>query len=286
MVTGGSGFLGRQVVPRLVAAGYAVSALSRRSRSGELLESMGAAPIFGDLDEPERVSTAFKSVEGAYLVNLASLGFGHAPLIIGAAEEAGLHRAILVSTTGIFTTLRPESKAVRLDAEEAIRASTLDWTIVRPTMIYGRPGDRNLERLIGLIRRSPAVPLPAGGRRLQQPVHVDDLATAIVRCLDHLRAIGRSYDLAGPEPLTLRELIGTTAKEMGRRIVLIPVPLRPAVVAARLYERVSRRPRLKAEQLERLGEDKAFDITAAREDLGYMPRSFADGIRSEISLVI
>ena len=160
---------------------------------------------------PPSVDAAFVAADTERLVNLASLGFGHAPAIVAAAEEAGLRRAVFVSTTSIFTKLNAASKPVRLAAERCVQASGLDWTIVRPTMIYGGPGDRNMWRLLRFLRRSRLVPLPDGGTTLQQPVHVADLAAAIVSVLDRDVAIGQAYDVAGPLLLSFREVIEQAA---------------------------------------------------------------------------
>ncbi len=93
------------------------------------------------------------------------------------------------------------------------------------------------------------------------------------------------YDIAGPEPLTLRDVVLQAGDAIGRRPRLVDVPLGPAIALARAYERVAARPRLKAEQLQRLDEDKVFDIGPARRDLGYDPRPFALGIREEAELL-
>ncbi len=284
-VTGASGFLGGSVVPRLIEQGHAVTALARSSAAAARVVALGAEPIIGNLDDPASLDSAFGASGAQALVNLASLGFGHAPAIVAAAEEAGLKRAVFVSTTAVFTTLDAASKAVRLAAEQAVHGSALEWTIVRPTMIYGTPDDRNMARLLALVRRSPVVPLPGGGRRLQQPVHVDDLACAIVNAVGSPLAAGHDYDLAGPEPLSLRELISQAAAAVGRSPRLMSVPLAPAVAALGLYERIATRPRLTAEQLRRLGEDKAFDIAPARRDLAFDPRPFAVGIAEESALL-
>jgi uncharacterized protein YbjT (DUF2867 family) len=245
---------------------------------------LGAEVLWGDLDDPAGIDAAFSSSGADALVNLASLGFGHAPTVVNAAEEAGIERAVFVSTTAIFTSLPAASRAIRIAAEEAIQASGLRWTIVRPTMIYGRPGDRNMARLLAFVRRSPVVPIPGGGRRLIQPVHVDDLAGFIATVLEADAAVSRAYDVAGPEPLTLRQIVETAGQAAGRRPRLVSLPLGPAIAAVRAYERLSTKPRLKLEQLLRLDEDKAFDISAA-VSLGYAPRSFADGIEEEAALL-
>jgi nucleoside-diphosphate-sugar epimerase len=285
VVTGGSGFLGRQLVPRLVASGLDVVAVSHRPAAFELLEAMGAEPVRADLADSNAVAEVFDAAPGAVLVDLVSLGLGHARMVTSAAQRAGLQRAVFLATAGILTTRDASARSDRLAAERTIRASTLDWTIVRPTMMYGRPGDRNLERLVHLVRRSPIVPLPGGGRGLHQPVHVDDVAAGIERCVERDVSIGCAFVLAGPQPISLRDLVRTTAAEVGRKVHLVPVPLRPAIVGTRWYERRSASPRLRAAQVSRLGEDKAFDISSARRALAYEPRSFADGIRQEVALV-
>jgi nucleoside-diphosphate-sugar epimerase len=285
LVTGGSGFLGRRVVPLLVARGGRVTALARSAAAADVVAALGAEPIPGDLDDPTTVDRAFASADADALVNIASMGFGHAPTIVAAAEEHGLQRAIFVSTTSIYTNLPSPSRSTRLAAEDLVVTSSLDWTIVRPTMIYGRPDDRNMARLLGLLRRTPAVPLPGGGRGLQQPVHVDDLALAIVIAFDRPTTIGRAYDLAGPTAHTLRQIVTDAGAAVGREPVIVPVPLRPTIAAARLYERAAKRPRLSSEQIARLAEDKAVDIEQARADLDFDPREFAEGIGAEARML-
>ncbi|MEP7022786.1 MAG: NAD(P)H-binding protein, partial [Actinomycetota bacterium] len=214
------------------------------------------------------------------LVNLASLGFGHGPGVVAAAEAAGIRRAVFVSTTAVTTALPAGTKRIRLAAEDAIRSSGLAWTILRPTMIYGAAGDRNLSRLLPLLRRAPLLPVP-GGRQLQQPVHVADVAAAVLAAAERPGAAGETYDIAGPEPMTFTELLRVSAAAAGSRTRFVPVPLRPVIALARGYEQVSRKPRIRAEQVQRLAEDKAFAIAAAARDLGYTPRPFAAGITAQ-----
>ncbi len=148
-------------------------------------------------------------------------------------------------------------------------------------MIYGAAGDRNLSRLLRLLSQAAVLPVPGNGKCLHQPVHVADVAAAVLTALQLPEAIGSLYNVAGPEPLQFSELLHTCAQVVGSRTQLVPVPLAPLVALARGYERLSRHPRIRAEQLLRLAEDKAFGIDDAIRDLGYAPRSFADGIGDE-----
>jgi uncharacterized protein YbjT (DUF2867 family) len=290
MVTGGSGFLGGFVLREAVRRGYEVAALARSPAAAAAVRALGARPVAGDLAAPgpaAATALARAFAAGDVLVNLASLGFGDAPAIVAAAERAQLRGAVFVSTTAVTTTLPAATKKVRLAAEQRIAESALDWAILRPTMIYGAPGDRNLSRLLPLLRRVPVLPVP-GGRHLQQPVHVADVAHAVLAAAELIgaelggaRPGGVTYDLAGPVPLTFGELLRTAGRAVGSRTRFIPVPLPPVLAAARGYELVSRSPRIRSEQVRRLAEDKSFAIRAAARDLGFAPRSFADGIRSE-----
>jgi uncharacterized protein YbjT (DUF2867 family) len=281
LVTGGSGFLGRYVLREAARRGVATVALARSPAAARAVAACGAEPLAGDLDHPRRLDEAFAGARCGVLLCLASLGSGHGPAIVAAAEEAGIRRAVFLSTTAVTTTLSPPTRQIRLAAEQQIRASGLDWTVLRPTMIYGAPGDRNLSRLLTLLSRARVLPVPAGGQRLHQPVHVADAAGAALAAVERPIAIGKRYDVAGPEPLPLAELVRISASVVGSRARLVPVPLPPLVILAGVYQRLSRHPRIRAEQLRRLGEDKAFPIDDAIRDLGYAPRPFADGIRAE-----
>ena len=285
LVVGGSGFLGGYVLREAVSQGHQILALARSPAAARSVEGNGARPLAGDLDDTRRLDEAFSAARCEALVCLASLGHGHGPGIVAAAEEAGIPRAVFVSTTAVTTTLHPATKQVRLTAEQQIRGSGLDWTILRPTMIYGDAGDRNLCRLLRLLSRAAILAVPRTGKCLHQPVHVADVATAVLTALQRPAAIGAQYDVAGPEPLPFTELLHTCARAVGSRTRLIPVPLAPLVTLARGYELLSSYPRIRAEQLLRLSEDKAFPIDDAIRDLGYAPRAFADGIADEARLL-
>ena len=278
---GGSGFLGGFVLGEAARRGHETVALARSPAAAQAVAGRGAQPVTGNLDDAAELDRVFAAAHCDTLVNLASLGFGHAPAIIAAASEAGISRGVFVSTTALTTTLAVPAKRVRLAAEQRIRGSALKWTILRPTMIYGAPGDRNLSRLLTVLRHAPLLPVPGGGRHLQQPVHVADVADAVLNAAQRPAAAGMTYDVAGPRPLTLAELLRTSAQAIASRTRFVPVPLTPLVTMARGYERLSQHPRIRAEQLLRLAEDKAFAIDSAARDLGFDPRPFATGIRAE-----
>ena len=279
LVTGATGFTGCRVVPRLLQQGAEVRCLVRPSSETALLPQE-ADLVRGDLNDTASVEKAMSGVDA--LANIASLGFGHAPAVVRAAEKAGVRRAVFISTTAIFTNLNARSKAVRLSAEEVIRKSTLRYTILRPTMIYGSSRDRNICRLIRYIRRWPVIPVAGNGRSLQQPVYVDDVARAVAQCLSRDNTIGEAYDLSGATALSFDEMVDMISGLLGRRVRKVHLPVAPVAALLHACERLSIRLPIRAEQILRLNEDKTFDHSRATADFGFDPVPFAEGIRMEL----
>jgi nucleoside-diphosphate-sugar epimerase len=280
LLTGATGFLGERVARALVGAGRDVRCFVRPTSDRSGLDGLGLRYEIGDLADEAALQHALEGCDT--LVNVASIGFGHGPGIVRAAERAGVRRAIFFSTTAIFTTLPAQTKKVRVEAERAIMDSNLAWTILRPTMIYGSRRDRNMWRLIQYLRRFPLIPIAGNGESLQQPVFVDDLATATLAALNTDASVGRALNLAGAEPLTYNQVIDTVTPLLGRRVLKLHVPLRLAVLGLGAYNAVRRRSAFRAEQLLRLNEDKAFSIDEARACLGYQPLTFREGISREL----
>jgi uncharacterized protein YbjT (DUF2867 family) len=281
-IAGATGFTGSFVVEQFIESNrYTISLFVRNPEKIEPSYRHSIQEIeTGDFD---RIETLKRALSGKELfVCCASLGFGHAPAIVRACEEAGVRRAVFISTTAIFTRLNPATKQVRLDAEEAIRKSSLHYTILRPTMIYGAPGDRNIERLIKYISRYPVLPVAGPGTYEIQPVYVGDVAWAAVHAGASENTINKTYTISGRDVLSYNDLVRLVARLLGKRILLVHIPLGVMSTALRIYERCVPHPRLKAEQLLRLNEDKDFEYTEAARDMGYNPQGVEQTIAGQL----
>ena len=281
LVTGATGFTGSRLVPLLLKNGFEVRVFVRPTSDRSPLSPLEVEWVTGDLANPESFTAALRGVDA--LINIASLGFGHAESILKSMKEAGVKRGLFISTTAIFTQLNAGSKSVRLAAEEAIRASGLDYTILRPTMIYGSKRDRNMWRLIRLLRITPIMPIFGDGESLQQPIFVDDVAGAVLLALQTDATIGKSYNIAGKAPLTYNQVIDTVVSTLGKRVWKLHLPYMPIVRMLQFTERMKLRLPIKAEQVLRLNENKAFSYEEAQRDFGFNPRSFEEGIGLESS---
>jgi uncharacterized protein YbjT (DUF2867 family) len=263
----------------LLKNGYEVRCLYRSTSDRSYLSDSKIGWALGDISDSKSLSAAMQGANA--LVNVASLGFGHADSIISAAKIAGIQRAIFISTTAIFTQLNAPSKKVRVAAELAVETSGLKYTILRPTMIYGSNRDRNMWRLIRFMRYSPIVPVFGDGKYLQQPIYVGDVAQAAVSCLSNESTIGKSYNIAGKDALTYNDVIDTIARQLNKRVWKIHMPSKPIVSILRLFEKIHIPFPIKAEQVLRLNENKDFSYVDAQKDFGFSPLSFEEGIGFE-----
>jgi uncharacterized protein YbjT (DUF2867 family) len=285
-VIGATGFTGRRIVHALrdSAPDEAIVAVVRPTSDRTRLATTGAEFRVADLADVHALTGALNGAR--VVVCAASLGFGHAKGICTAIAATEPEHAVLFSTTSIATRVPNASRETRIRAEQVIRSSRISATIVRPTMIYGRPGDRNIERLLKFLRRSPMIPVLDRGRSLQQPVHVDDLAAAVVailRCRE--RTVERTYNLPGPNAMPYADLVRQAGAAVGRPPILVPIPVTVARTTVRIWSRTRMWPRVSAEQVERLLENKDFGWTEAGADFGYQPRLFTAGVGLEARLL-
>ncbi|MBM5785646.1 MAG: NAD-dependent epimerase/dehydratase family protein [Cyanobacteria bacterium K_DeepCast_35m_m1_288] len=281
-VSGANGFTGRFVCAELQRRQQPLVALLRPGSNTTWIDARQIPMRFADLNQAEHLAQQLIGCRD--LLNVASIGFSAAPSILEACRSAGVRRAVFVSTTAIFTQLHAGSKVVRQAAEAAITSSGLDTTILRSTMIYGTPGDRNMIRLVRWLNRLPVLPVFGNGRSLQPPVHVSDVAWAVVQALDAPATIERQFNISGAAPLTYNEVVRLTEQALGRCIQRLHIPARPMVAALQASERLGLTLPIKAEQILRLNEHKAFSHVEAADAFGYSPMAFEQGIRQEVAL--
>jgi nucleoside-diphosphate-sugar epimerase len=280
LLTGATGFTGGYVLSLLLAEGYEVTCFVREGSNVDEIKNKGVKLAYGDLNNYDNILSALKDVDT--LVNVASLGFGHAQNIVSACVASRVQRAVFFSTTGIFTKLNPTSKKIRLNAEDIIKTSGLDYTILRPTMIYGTSKDRNMCRLVSYILKYPLIPIIGNGEFLQQPVYVKDLARAVLLALKNPISIKREYNVASEKELTYNQVIDITAKLLNKRIMKVHIPLFLCLFLIGIYEKISNKPIIKREQALRLNENKNFSIQIIKNELGYTALNFEEGIKLEI----
>lgn len=228
----------------------------------------------GDLTDPESLARALAGATA--IVNCAHARHGAA--LIAAAPAAA--KLVLLGSTRRFSRW-PDAHGDGVRAgEAAFLASGRDGVMLHPTMIYGATGEDNVQRLAALLRRLPVAPLPGGGRALVQPIHQHDLRRCILAALARGWQGPHALVVAGPRALPYREFLAAVARAAGirppRTLALPAAPLRALAALTAILPFL---PRIRAAEIRRLTEDKAFDIAPMRDELGVTGMELEAGLR-------
>ena len=232
-VLGGSGFVGRYVCNQLVERGYRVTVPSRdRERAKELLPLPTVDVFTADVHDPAVLDRAFRGC-GA-VINLvgvlhdgrrkASFREAHVELarkVVDACRRHGVQRLIHMSALNAAPEAESEYLRSKGEAEAIVRGSGLDYTIFRPSVIFGRE-DRFLNLFAKIVRYSPVVFLGSPNARFQ-PVYVEDVARVFGESVTRLESFGQGYDLVGPRVYTLRQLVEFVGRTTGRERRIVPL---------------------------------------------------------------
>jgi NADH dehydrogenase len=288
LVTGATGFLGSYVLPELKKAGFRLKCLVRNKADAKLLESAGAQVVYGDVRDKSSLTQALRGTD-AVLHMAAVLKSSSKKLyydvnqygtknLVDACVENKVRRFIHISTHDV-TFERGDYSLSKLKGEEVVKNSKLDFTIFRPTAIYGR-GECAFSGLVRSIQRLPIVPIPGSGDAKLQPVYAGDVAKAIVNSINRRNAIGKTYFVADPDTVTFDELVDMIMDVFGTRKPKLHVPVALAKPFVWFYERVIGNPVVTTDSLALLVCDKTCEHSSAPKDLGYTPTRLKDGIRS------
>jgi nucleoside-diphosphate-sugar epimerase len=279
LVTGGTGLLGSALLKVLLAAGHEARCLVREeSPRASRLEDPRIELARGDAGDARALSRALWGMDA--LLHVA--GIEYAPQVLEAARRTKVGRLVVVGSTSAHSVYSFCS-GPRLRMEKLVRESGLDYTIVRPSMIYGSELDKNMHRLLRFLDRSPVFPMFGSGENLWQPVYYEDCARGVYEALVRLAAVGQSYDLPGAEPLSYLELVKTAAGTLGRKPRIVRLPLEPVHRTLVAAERLRLPLPIESEQVLRLREDKAYPYDKAKRELDYAPRPFREGITLEVA---
>lgn len=301
-VTGGTGYVGRSLVDKLVHAGHQVTLLVRQGSEKKI--SVGPIQIScGDALDLASLKAGLQGQEAViHLVGIIRefprrgitfqrLHVEATRSIVEATKAQGIRRYLHMSALGTRTNPVSRYHQTKYQAEEIVRASGLDYTIFRPSVIFGKE-DAFVNLFAGMIRKSPLVPLIVRRKSVAhsgdtlslskgklQPISVEDVAEGFVRALATPETIGQTYELGGPRPYSLGELLDIIARVMNRKILKIPVPIWYMRFLARCFEYFPWFP-VSRDQLIMLQEDNVCDPTRFAETFGISLTPFEEGIRA------
>lgn len=285
---GGAGFIGRHIVARLIAAGHSVTSAAR-STSGLEDALPGARFVSLDLARATDVQEWAGLLAGFDLVvNAAGVLRGREMEAVHVAMPRALHRGalaagvqrvVLISAISARSDVPTDYASTKLRGEQDLRTSGVGWTILRPSLVYGEGSYGGTSLLRGLAGLPLAIPVPGGGDYLFSPIHVADLAEAVVRVAADPGFDGKVLEPCGPETLSHREILGRYRSWLGfgqARYLEIPMPVMRLM--ARFGDWLGDGP-VSTNSLAQLIAGNAGDGAGFSAAVGTVPRSMRSALR-------
>jgi NADH dehydrogenase len=282
-IFGGTGFIGRRLVARLLEAGATVKLATRDPKSVSPPSASGGGsvePLITTLADETSVAAAVAG--STAVVNLVGILYEHgeqtfasvhvdaARRIAAAAKAAGVGRLVHTSALGASASSRSSYARTKAAGEAAVREVFPQASIIRPSIVFG-PEDDFFNRFASMAKISPALPLIGGGTTRFQPVFVDDVATAIVTLLQDDSTAGQTYELGGPEVRSFKELLEMMLRLKKLSRALVPIPFFLAEVQGSFLQMLPTPP-LTRDQVELLKTDNVLGgALPGLSDLGITP---------------
>ncbi|MDZ3836693.1 MAG: complex I NDUFA9 subunit family protein [Rhodospirillales bacterium] len=282
-IFGGTGFIGRRLVARLLEAGATVKLATRDPKSVKVPSATGGGsvePVMASLGDQAAVAAAVAG--STAVVNLVGILYEHgeqtfasvhvegARRIAAAAKAAGVGRLVHTSALGASASSRSSYARTKAAGEAAVREAFPEASIIRPSIVFG-PEDDFFNRFASMAKISPALPLIGGGTTRFQPVYVDDVAAAIVRLLQDDGTAGQTYELGGPDVRSFKELLEMLLRLKKLSRALVPIPFFLAEVQGSFLQMLPTPP-LTRGQVELLKTDNVLSgALPGLADLGITP---------------
>jgi NADH dehydrogenase len=295
-IIGGTGFVGGYLIDALLDAGHEPHVLVRPGSENKLHRASECRITKGDLGSPDAIDAVVTGCDAVIYnvgilreypregITFEALQYRGAESVAEAAKRAGIRRFLLMSANGIDSAETPY-QTTKLRAEAMIRESGLDYTIFRPSVIFGDPRG-TMEFATQLYRDMVRMPLPgvgfhtglspASGEVLMSPVHVRDVADAFASALIDDSTIGKCFMLGGPEVVSWPQMLQRIAAAVGKTKFILPMPIGVMKLGATLFDWLPFFP-VTRDQLTMLADGNTAEPDELAQLIGRQPAEFSPG---------
>ena len=290
LVTGATGFVGKRVTAHLVREGVGVRVLVRPASRQRADVADGVTVADGDVRDAVAVAEAARGCTAViHLVGILrergsrtyqAIHVEGTANVVSACRSRGVRRLVHMSALGVGRGTETGYFRTKEAAEQHVRDSGLDWTIVRPSVIHGPRGDFMIQ-MARMVARFGPVPLVGRGDQVVQPVWVEDVARVFVAALGRDATIGHACDVGGPDVLTLRQFYRILSRVLlGREKRLMPVPTFAVRAGAWLAAHLLSNPPVAPDEVRMLLAARPCDIGPMTEAFGVEPAPFEQTLAS------
>lgn len=289
-VAGGTGFVGEHLITQLLNSNNTVRLLIHK-RTSVLHEGLeyyeGDVTRQSDMNEGIKGCDAVVNLVGiirefqSRAVTFERLHVQATANLVSAAQSNGVLRYLQMSALGTRPNAVSSYHRTKYRAEEIVRTSKLDWTIFRPSLIYGMH-DAFITMLAKQLRLFPVIPVIGNGKYRMQPIHADNVATCFDKALQMSVTIGNTYELCGNDRMTYLQLLDSISAALGKNAAIkLPLPCKVMQKLVPILQKIPQFPITK-DQLQMLLEESICDDNSWQELFGIKPKSFDESIREYI----
>lgn len=295
LITGATGYIGQHLVARLVEQGERPRCLVRdRQRAIRVLPRERVELAIGSTTQPSSLGAAVQGIEtivhAAFMTadrkqsateRYEETNVDGTANLIAAAKAAGVTRIIEVSGLGTKPDKPGSYMQGRYLAEKLLIESGLHWTIIRPSVLFGKDAPF-IKGLTALLHSSPVVPLIGGGRTLFQPIYVEDVVTVICQVLQRPEQTnGKIFTIGGPEYYSFTQIFDALMQASGRSRPKVYAPTPLVRIGATAMEAVLPHPPLTKAAMSLFSFDNATDLNSVERDFGFVPQSFRSYLETQ-----
>lgn len=287
LVTGATGFVGREVVKALFERGVEVRCLIHTPGRERVLSGSAVDIHYGSVQDPVALQAAFYNVDA--VVHLVALirESGSATFetvnhrgtqnVVAAARDAGAGHFLQMSAIGATASLQYPYLHSKWLGEQAVVDSGLPYTILRPSILFGG-GDEFVNALAGLVRAFPVVPVAGSGRNRFQPIAVEDVARCIATAVVDNGPANGVIEIGGPQHLTYNQIVDVIARTYGVRRLKLRIPIPIMGLAVKVMEGLLPRPPITTQQLRMVSLDNVGELGTVEESFGFSPKALEGNI--------
>ena len=295
LITGATGYIGRHLVTRLVATGEHPRCLVRDTkRAANILPADKVELVQGDTTQPASLKTALNGVDTVVHAAFITADHKQSPgnryeetnvqgtsYLVKAAKEAGVQRIVEISGLGTKSDKPGSYMQGRYLAEQMVKESGLNWTIIQPSVLFGKDAPF-IKGLTDLMRSAPVVPLIGGGKLLFQPIYVEDVVTVIMKVLeDPARTNQKTYTIGGPTYYSFTQIIDELLHTMHISRIKAPAPTPLVSIGAAVMEAILPKPPLTKAAMTLFSFNNTTDLNSVERDFGFTPTSFTEYLQKE-----
>lgn len=296
LIAGGAGFVGRNLVRMLQSSDYemeVITVVDKDEKNLEYVKKFGVKAVQADMAEKGDWFDEFNGKE--MVINLVAQisspsyddfhrnNVFSTENIIEATRTAGIDRVIHFSSAAVLSIRKDDYAKSKLEGEEMVKKSGVEYCILQPSLMYGPTDDKNIGYLINFAKKLPCFPIPGHGKWPRQPIYIDDICYLVISIMENFPR-NKVYSVNGKEVIYFRDMIKIVLKQLGgfKFRVFLPVSLFKFLMMS--YQLLARRTQFTSDQVDSLTAEEVFPNYAWWDEFSIDITSFDEGVKRMLEL--